>query len=76
MLYFLTFVVVIVLCCAGIVFIFEKGPSESAKNIFVATVTQTSAAKFTAHMFLSEEEVEKYYRRMPLWMQTQSLTEI
>ncbi len=59
MLYFLTFVVVIVLCCAGIVFIFEKGPSESARNIFVATVTQTSAAKFTAHMFLSEEEVEK-----------------
>lgn len=56
--YFLSFVVALLVCCAGIVFIFEKGPSVSARNIFVASVMQTSAAKFTARMFLSAEEVD------------------
>lgn len=58
-LYFLSFLLAALLCCVGIIFIFEKGPSPSARNIFVATVTQTSAAKFTARMFLDKDEVEE-----------------
>lgn len=51
--------IAVLLCCVGIIFIFAKGPSPAARNIFVATVTQTSAAKFTARMFLNEEELEE-----------------
>ncbi|NCB41106.1 MAG: phosphodiester glycosidase family protein [Clostridia bacterium] len=57
LIYFLSFIMALLLCLTGIIFIFEKGPSLSARNIFVTSVTQTSAAKFTAHMFLSDEEV-------------------
>ena len=57
-LYLTTLLAAILICCTGIIYIFAQGPSVSARNIFVASVTQTSAAKFTAHMFLSPEEVE------------------
>lgn len=55
--YSISLVLALLVCCIGIIFIFEQGPSPSARNIFVASVTQTSAAKFAAHMFLSEDEV-------------------
>ncbi len=58
LLYLGTFIAALLICCVGIIYIFAQGPSESARNIFVASVTQTSAAKFTARMFLSDEEVE------------------
>ena len=55
----ISLILALVVCFAGIIFIFVQGPSPSARNIFVASVTQTSAAKFTAHMFLSEDEVNQ-----------------
>ncbi len=53
-----TVVLAVVACLVGIIYIFEKGPSKACRDIFVVTVTQTSAAKFTARMFLSQEEVD------------------
>ncbi|HPF18497.1 MAG TPA: phosphodiester glycosidase family protein [Bacillota bacterium] len=59
LLYVVTLIAAVLLCCVGVIYIFAQGPSESARNIFVASVTQTSAAKFTAHMFLSGEDVDR-----------------
>lgn len=42
----------------GAIYIICKGPSPAARDLFVHTVMETSAAKFTARIFLSEEEVQ------------------
>ena len=41
----------------GAIYIICKGPSPAARDLFVHTVMETSAAKFTARIFLSEEAV-------------------
>ncbi len=51
--------VALVLAALIIVFIFEKGPSETAKIEFVQSVHETSAMKWVAYIFLSDEEVEE-----------------
>ena len=38
-------------------FMICKGPSETARNLFVLSVRETSAVGFLADMFLSEEEI-------------------
>lgn len=43
----------------GTVAIFEKGPSEQVRDLFVVTVQQSSAAKPLAHLFLSKETVSQ-----------------
>ena len=43
----------------GAVLILEFGPSEKARNLFVVSVMETSAAKFLATSFLGEEKVEE-----------------
>lgn len=57
----LCFVLVTVLIvCAflyGIMFILCKGPSETARNLFVMSVRETSAIGFLADIFLSETEI-------------------
>lgn len=52
-------VVFLLLACLSVIFLLEKGPSETAKNVFVKSVTETSAVGFLAEIFLSEEEVEE-----------------
>ncbi len=42
----------------GAVFLFCKGPSPSARNLFTTTMMETSALKFIPRIFLSAEEVE------------------
>ena len=54
-----TLLLALVLCCVGVIYIFAQGPSESARDIFVVSVVQTSAAKFTARMFLPQHEVDR-----------------
>lgn len=43
----------------GAVTIICRGPSPAAAEVFVNTVMESSAAKFIAHMYFSEEEVEQ-----------------
>lgn len=43
----------------GVIFILEKGPSETAKVLFVKSCDETSAMKWVPHIFLKDEEVKK-----------------
>ncbi len=52
-----TTILVILIALLGVIFVFEKGPSQSARNIFCITCMETSALKFVPRIFLSEEEV-------------------
>ena len=51
-------VAALLILCIVAIFILEKGPSESAKVLFVRSVNETSRMGFLGRMFLSEEEVE------------------
>lgn len=42
----------------GAVTVVCKGPSPTARDLFVTTVMETSAAKFLARMYFSDEEIE------------------
>ncbi len=55
----LAFVILVV----GAVTVICKGPSTSAAEVFVNTVMETSAAKFVARMYYSEDEVKAILRK-------------
>lgn len=48
---------VIVLGLLGVIYILEFGPSNTARNLFVNSAMESSAGKFMATMFLSDEKV-------------------
>ncbi len=52
-------VTVLVLGCAGLglVYVLERGPSESLTNMFVRTMQETRRFDFMANLFLTESEV-------------------
>ncbi len=54
----LTAVLILVIALLGVVFVFEKGPSKTARNLFCITCLETSAMKFVPYIFLSNEEVD------------------
>ncbi len=47
----------IVLILVGVIWVMEKGPSPTATNLFARSVRETSAIKWIADIFLSDEEV-------------------
>ncbi len=50
--------VILVLCGAlGVVYLMSRGPSESARDLFVLSLRETSAAGFVTEIFLSDEEI-------------------
>ena len=52
--------VTLLLLCAflyGVMFLLCKGPSETARNIFVLSVRESSAMGFLADLFFSPEEI-------------------
>ncbi len=48
----------LLILCIVAIYILEKGPSETARGIFVHSVKETSRMGFVAEMFLSKEEVD------------------
>ena len=52
-------VAALLVLCIIVVYIMEKGPSQSAKVLFVRSVNETSRMGFLGSMFLSEEEVQE-----------------
>lgn len=52
-----TTLLVIALALVGVVYVFEKGPSRAARNIFCISCMETSALKWVPNVFLSDEEV-------------------
>ena len=56
--YFFTsigFILIFLLC---VILLLTKGPSKTARNLFVNSAMESSAGKFLARIFLSREEVE------------------
>ena len=54
---------VVVVLVVGAVTVICRGPSGSAAEVFVNTVMETSAAKFVARIYYSDEEVEAILRK-------------
>jgi len=54
---FMATVLIIAAGLVGVIFVLEKGPSNSARDLFVRSVQETSAIGFLAEFFLTEEEV-------------------
>ncbi len=49
----------LLICLAlyGIMYVLAKGPSETARNMFVSSVRETSALKFLANIYFTPEEI-------------------
>ncbi len=52
-----TTVLSLVLLLLGVSYLFCKGPSPTARDMFTTTMMETSALKFVPYIFLSDEEV-------------------
>ena len=50
-------VVLIVAFAFGVVYLMSRGPSDSARDLFVLSLRETSAAGFVTEIFLSDEEI-------------------
>jgi exopolysaccharide biosynthesis protein len=51
--------VLIVFALYGTMFVLAKGPSVTARNLFVNTVQETSALKFLANLYFSQDEIDE-----------------
>ena len=59
---FLLVIITLALLCGGAygaMWVLAKGPSPTAQRLFVQSVRETSAAKFLAGWYLSEEEIDE-----------------
>jgi len=54
-----TIIIVVLLALLGVIYVMEKGPSKTARNIFVISCLETSAIKFVPNIFLSQAEVDE-----------------
>ena len=52
-----TFLAIVILFLTGVVLILEFGPSVTARNLFVNSAMESSAGKFLATLFISDEEI-------------------
>jgi exopolysaccharide biosynthesis protein len=56
--FFGTFLMLLFITLLAIVFLFCKGPSESARNLFVTTFLETGKMKFIVSIFLNDQEIQ------------------
>jgi exopolysaccharide biosynthesis protein len=54
---FFTTLALIVVALLGVIYVLVKGPSPTAKKLFVLSVRETSAVGFLADIYLSDEEL-------------------
>lgn len=54
---------VVVFGLLGVIFVLECGPSERARDLFVISMNETSAAKFVPTIFLSQQEADEILAR-------------
>ena len=54
----LAIITLTVLSLLSVIFVLERGPSPTARKLFVLSVKETSAAGFLADIFLSDSEIE------------------
>ncbi len=55
----LTVLVALVIMAYSVMFVLAKGPSQTASTLFVRSVMETSAAKFLARIYFTEEEINE-----------------
>lgn len=53
----LTVLVALLIAAYSVMFVLAKGPSPTASTLFVRSVMETSAAKFLARIYFTEEEI-------------------
>lgn len=53
----LTTLVLLVVTLYGVMYVLAKGPSPTARDLFVRSVRETSAVGFLANLYFSEEEI-------------------
>ena len=58
----LTTLLLVVVLLYGVMFVLCKGPSETARNLFVRSVKETSAIYWLPNLYLSEEEISAIER--------------
>ena len=58
--YLLTGIICLAVVLLGVVWVMEKGPSETLTGMFCRSVRETSAIRWISEIFLSDEEVEQY----------------
>lgn len=51
-------VLLVVIALYGVMHVLAKGPSPTARNLFVMSVKETSAMGFLANLFFTDEEIE------------------
>lgn len=56
--YFFTILGQLLIFLLGVVLILEFGPSKTARNLFVNSAMESSAGKFLATLFISDEEIK------------------
>ena len=56
---FLETLLIVVVALYGVMFVLTKGPSPTARDLFVRSVRETSAVGFLANLFFSEEEIAR-----------------
>ena len=56
-LFLLTNILLIAIALYGVMHVLAKGPSPTARNLFVMSVKETSAMGFLANLFFTEEEI-------------------
>ena len=52
-------VLLLVIALYGVMYVLAKGPSPTARDLFVRSVRETSAIGFLAELYLSEEEIAR-----------------
>ena len=57
LLIFLETVLLLVVALYGVMYVLAKGPSPTARELFVRSVRESSAIGFLAELYLSEEEI-------------------
>lgn len=72
MLVLLETVLLLVVALYGVMYVLAKGPSPTARDLFVHSVRETSAIGFLANLYFSEEEVQQILQadKIPDYVQT------
>lgn len=54
-----TLLLIVLIFLTGVILILEFGPSKTARNLFVNSAMESSAGKFMATLFLSDEQISE-----------------
>lgn len=67
-------VLLVTIALYGVMFVLAKGPSETARDIFVMSVRETSAVGFLANIFFTNEEIAEIEAAedVPVYVETDS----